>query len=600
MFTRRKLYSAAGISPVPVKRHVSVENYICHNGDFEFFQIGGEWYDTSAVQLWLEKATGVKMPSVVDSAAIAGVIDLLRTQGSWDLSVRYAFLFGVSKKDKDEDGNGDDDDVRLQDQCIPPWDDFVRAATVFDDVFLAEAKRMQQGVGLDLSVSQRDGGWRGGLDHSGSLRGDGSRRAARTISESSRGTMHRTASNGSQCQEGSTVRGNVFANVWGSLMSLSTLGGGGDTNTNNHESQRGDSRGGSSAKSTSSWPPVDKDESTRHSNRYNFRGDASSTRRRGSCFMIASSNSVMERLANRRGAIVAAALKKFRGEAGTGNDTGGGGDISSVLGLEDKRVDGGDIEQGGISSSWSSLSQLEEFCRAAVDAFFDNDLIRTSRMFLKSSRGSFGLCISSSLDADRQIALAARGQTMSVAFYPKLGLVLYGSEQAAVKAALGRKIPPAAAPGGGGDGVGGGGGSGFHTHLEGAAGFSAFQSHQKPGEHDFGEAAFRLDLDDLGGEICVLDWAGAAGLPPLQLSKKELNLRHYSVIRDAVTVTLISETSGAMHNQSFFQRLVPIEDNPLVHPLPESCDDPVAKDISDIPLALRWGRGVRAWGGGGM
>ena len=45
------------------------------------------------------------------------------------------------------------------------------------------------------------------------------------------------------------------------------------------------------------------------------------------------------------------------------------------------------------------------------------------------------------LDADRQMALAARGQTMSVAFYPKLGLVLYGSEQAAVKAALGRQVP---------------------------------------------------------------------------------------------------------------------------------------------------------------
>jgi hypothetical protein len=90
------------------------------------------------------------------------------------------------------------------------------------------------------------------------------------------------------------------------------------------------------------------------------------------------------------------------------------------------------------------------------------------------------------------------------------------------------------------------------------------------------EPAFRLDLDDLGGEICVLDWAGAAGLPPLQLSRKELNLRHYSVMRDAVTVTLISETAALSSKQSFFQRLVPIEDNPLVHALPPSCDDPVA------------------------
>ena len=54
-------------------------------------------------------------------------------------------------------------------------------------------------------------------------------------------------------------------------------------------------------------------------------------------------------------------------------------------------------------------SSLSDMVKSAVDAFFDNDLIRTSRMFLKSSRGSFGLCITSSLDADRQMALAARG-----------------------------------------------------------------------------------------------------------------------------------------------------------------------------------------------
>jgi len=45
-------------------RRYSVENFICHNGDLEFFQVGGDWYDTSTVMVWLERATGVKMPSV--------------------------------------------------------------------------------------------------------------------------------------------------------------------------------------------------------------------------------------------------------------------------------------------------------------------------------------------------------------------------------------------------------------------------------------------------------------------------------------------------------------------------------------------------------
>ena len=35
------------------------------------------------------------MPNAVDSAAVAGVIDLLRAQGSWFLAVRYGARRGV-------------------------------------------------------------------------------------------------------------------------------------------------------------------------------------------------------------------------------------------------------------------------------------------------------------------------------------------------------------------------------------------------------------------------------------------------------------------------------------------------------------------------
>ena len=76
-----------------------------------------------------------------------------------------------------------------------------------------------------------------------------------------------------------------------------------------------------------------------------------------------------------------------------------------------------------------------------MTAFFDNDLMNTTKLVLGNSKGSFGLCITSSMDAHRQLCVAARGQTMSVAFYPESGLILYGSEQAAVKAALGKEAP---------------------------------------------------------------------------------------------------------------------------------------------------------------
>ena len=82
-----------------------------------------------------------------------------------------------------------------------------------------------------------------------------------------------------------------------------------------------------------------------------------------------------------------------------------------------------DIEQG----------DLGRFVRATVDAFFDNDLLHSMRTFLENAKGSFGLCLTTSMDAHRQVAFAAKGQTTSVAFYPRKGVVCFGSEQAAVK-----------------------------------------------------------------------------------------------------------------------------------------------------------------------
>ena len=43
---------------------------------------------------------------------------------------------------------------------------------------------------------------------------------------------------------------------------------------------------------------------------------------------------------------------------------------------------------------------------------------RATRLFLRGAKGSFGLCVNSSLDAHRQLVLAARGQTISLAVYP--------------------------------------------------------------------------------------------------------------------------------------------------------------------------------------
>lgn len=122
---------------------------------------------------------------------------------------------------------------------------------------------------------------------------------------------------------------------------------------------------------------------------------------------------------------------------------------------------------------------LNALAAAAVDAFFDNGLLRASRIFLEGAMGSFGLVLSTSLEADSELVVAARGQTMSIAFYPDTGVVLFGSEAAATKAAM--QVPSAdAAPK---KPI-----SQAEIDLEAPQATAAAQS-------------LRLDLDDVNGEV---------------------------------------------------------------------------------------------------
>lgn len=73
-----------------------VENFITHNGDFDFYELNGMSYGLDTVQSWLERVTSYEMPSAVDSAAIAGMVDVLHTQGCFALSIRYAICLGLS------------------------------------------------------------------------------------------------------------------------------------------------------------------------------------------------------------------------------------------------------------------------------------------------------------------------------------------------------------------------------------------------------------------------------------------------------------------------------------------------------------------------
>jgi hypothetical protein len=227
-------------------RTIPVENFITHNGDFDFYEVNGKTYDVETIQKWLVVVTRSPMPAVVDSCAVAGVVDLLRTQGCFGLSARYTICIGL-KSSKPQDTLSYDD--------FPSYAHFETIGTIFEQVL---GKMLEN----------------------------------RSISNTS-------------------------------LVSI------------------GDS------------PEV------RHS-------------------------------------FALRVLTKLQAPT----------NVSLIKPLDHYLTND---EEGGDAT-------LLHFCLGTIDAFFDNDLFWTTKTFLKHAKGSFGLCISSSLDAHRQICLAARGQTVSVYF----------------------------------------------------------------------------------------------------------------------------------------------------------------------------------------
>ena len=168
---------------------------------------------------------------------------------------------------------------------------------------------------------------------------------------------------------------------------------------------------------------------------------------------------------------------------------------------------------------------------------------------MSMAKGSFGLCVMSSIDAKNQICLASRGQTISIAFYPQTGLVCYGSEQAAVKAGVGVNLP------------------------------------MKQGESYPDEVADRLDLNDLAGEICLLDWNPDKSVQAV--SPPNRGIKPYSRFGERMRVYLVCESQGFKAVESLHKRLTPLTNNEFITPLPPDSPDLIRKDLKDIPMICK-------------
>ncbi|KAL7566062.1 hypothetical protein ACA910_009849 [Epithemia clementina (nom. ined.)] len=363
---------------------VMVENFITHNGDFDFYRIHGQSFEVGQIQKLLEVVLDCPQPAAVDSCAVAGMIDLLRTQGCFGLSARCALCLNVS------------------------------AVTIASDIM--------------------EGGYRSFPSY----------RHFETI-------------------------GLVFEHVLQEMIKNTSL-------TSIDES--------SNIRESFAWRVVSKLEARREE----LFGESSG-------------------------------LSKY-------------------------------IHDGEVGSS------IFAFCAATIGAFFDNDLLAATQTFLANASGSFGLCVTSSLDAHHQLCLAARGQTMSLGLYPRKGLLLYGSEQAAVKAGLRAMFP--------GDDV---------QDLDHSLG-------------DVDNDALRLDLDDLGGEVVLLDFNRNQSSDRYPVSVLNRHLPRHKLMNGRVTAVVYQESKATKTpDPEIYHRMVRLSRNKFVKPLPDSdrCTDLILKDIEDIP-----------------
>ncbi len=452
--SQRRVYSMDG-SPrmVPQATVVSVENYITHNGDFDFYVSRGKTYELETIQNWLSVVTETKTPAPVDSCAIAGMVDILRTQGSFGLSARYALVLGMKSSRCGLNAKLAPTDEQ-QRSVVPPYKEFLEGVVgvAFERVLEEYCKSFEQ-----------------------------TNEPIPTLREIASSKEYRVALQRKSFDE---------------LKKLPT------------ESLEILQRALNSNQNDMGFPLQE---------------------------MVVG--------APRKSVIVI-----------TEDDSSKNVSATSVHDQVERAVVD-DVESNFVGSD------LGAFCKHTINAFFDNDLFMTTKIFMQNAKGSFGLSVTSNLDSHRQMCLAARGQTISIAFYPSKDLICYGSEQAAVKAGMGAEFPEAWDD------------DDFQT-----VSFQDTKYREVDGE------STRLDLDDLGGEIVVLDW-GRKRYQTAPVSHPNQHLEEFQLMKGKITAVLYQESKST--KKELFNRMTRLSDNPLIQPLQKSPEDPVLADIREIPYVCK-------------
>jgi hypothetical protein len=82
----------------------NINHRITHNGDFDSWQIFGRTIENAELGLWLERVLHIPNQTVGDSPKVAGMMDLLITQGMWHPAVRLAYQLVIAAAPEDACG----------------------------------------------------------------------------------------------------------------------------------------------------------------------------------------------------------------------------------------------------------------------------------------------------------------------------------------------------------------------------------------------------------------------------------------------------------------------------------------------------------------
>ncbi len=111
-----------------------INHRITHNGDFEAWTLFNEPIENADLGLWLERVLHQPNGTLGDSPKIAGMMDLLITQGIWTASLRLAYQFAVAESI--EDAFGGKPPAKSAPNTAPPEAEISDWSAIVEQVFL--------------------------------------------------------------------------------------------------------------------------------------------------------------------------------------------------------------------------------------------------------------------------------------------------------------------------------------------------------------------------------------------------------------------------------------------------------------------------------